>query len=63
MSDSVGGDMILKIASDTRSNIPPPRDTVIRYMLAQPVNYAPGQRFAYSTFGYILPGRVIELKS
>lgn len=33
---------------------------VIRYMLGQPLDFAPGQRYAYSNFGYCLLGRVIE---
>ena len=33
---------------------------VIRYMLTQPLQFAPGQRTAYSNFGYCVLGRVIE---
>lgn len=36
-----------------------PRD-VIRCMFAQPLDFAPGERYAYSNFGYCLLGRVIE---
>ena len=35
-------------------------DAVIRYMLRQPLDFDPGERFAYSNFGYCLLGRVIE---
>jgi N-acyl-D-amino-acid deacylase len=38
---------------------PQPRD-VIRYMLAQPLDFDPGTRYAYSNFGYCVLGRVIE---
>lgn len=34
--------------------------TIIRYMLRQPLDFDPGERFAYSNFGYCLLGRVIE---
>jgi N-acyl-D-amino-acid deacylase len=33
---------------------------VIRYMLTQPLQFAPGERTAYSNFGYCVLGRVIE---
>lgn len=33
---------------------------VIRYMLGQPLDFDPGQRYAYSNYGYCLLGRVIE---
>ena len=38
---------------------PTPGD-VIRYMIGQPLQFAPGSRSAYSNFGYCVPGRVIE---
>ena len=41
---------------------PPPGSTsdVIRVMLSQPVQHAPGTFFAYSNFGYAVLGRVVE---
>jgi CubicO group peptidase (beta-lactamase class C family) len=33
---------------------------VIRYMLTQPLQFAPGERTAYSNFGYCVLGRIIE---
>jgi len=33
---------------------------LISYMLAQPLQFAPGERSAYSNFGYFVLGRVIE---
>ena len=33
---------------------------IIQYMLAQPLDFDPGSRYAYSNFGYSVLGRVIE---
>jgi N-acyl-D-amino-acid deacylase len=33
---------------------------VIRCMLGQPLDFGPGQRYAYSNYGYCLLGRIIE---
>jgi len=43
----------------------PPVSTtdVIRYMLAQPLDFDPGTRVAYSNFGYLVVGRIIAAKS
>lgn len=40
----------------------PPADaaTIIRYMLRQPLDFDPGQKYAYSNFGYCLLGRILE---
>ena len=35
-------------------------ETIIRYVLTQPLDFVPGTRFAYSNFGYCVLGRVIE---
>jgi N-acyl-D-amino-acid deacylase len=42
--------------------VPPPAtaDQIIRIMLGRKLDFAPGQRYAYSNFGYCLLGRVIE---
>jgi N-acyl-D-amino-acid deacylase len=40
---------------------PPAAPTdMIRYMLAFPLDFEPGTRYAYSNFGYLLLGRIIE---
>jgi CubicO group peptidase (beta-lactamase class C family) len=33
---------------------------VMKYMAGQPLDFAPGARYAYSNYGYLLAGRVIE---
>ena len=33
---------------------------IIRWMLNRPLDFAPGQRYAYSNFGYCILGRIIE---
>lgn len=42
--------------------VSPPADaeTVIRYMLGQPLQFDPGGRYAYSNLGYAVLGRVVE---
>jgi N-acyl-D-amino-acid deacylase len=39
---------------------PASAETVMRYMLGQPLDFTPGSRYAYSNFGYAVLGRVIE---
>jgi CubicO group peptidase (beta-lactamase class C family) len=43
-------------------NAPAPASAanIIRYMRGQPLQFNPGERFAYSNFGYAVLGRVIE---
>lgn len=38
-------------------------ETIIRYMLDQPLQFTPGTRYAYSNFGYCVLGRIIERKT
>jgi len=51
---------LIKICRE--AGIPPPGtpDTVVRYMLAQPLDFTPGSRFAYANIGYLIIGRIIE---
>lgn len=50
-----------------RSEIRPNRflrsEDVITYMLQRPLDFEPGERRAYSNFGYVLLGRVIEAET
>ena len=33
---------------------------IVRYMMGQPLDFEPGERFAYSNLGYLILGRIIE---
>jgi len=39
---------------------PPGTGDIIRFMLSEPLDFSPGERYAYSNFGYCVLGRVIE---
>ena len=39
---------------------PASTETIIRWMLGQPLDFDPGARFVYSNFGYAILGRIIE---
>ncbi len=50
----------LQAAQAVGAPAPATCETVIRYMLGQPLDDAPGTHFAYSNFGYCVLGRTIE---
>ncbi len=50
----------VEIASSLGLQSPAGPHDIVRFMLSQPLDFAPGQRYAYSNFGYCLLGRVIE---
>jgi N-acyl-D-amino-acid deacylase len=39
---------------------PASAETVVRYMLGQPLQFDPGDRYAYSNLGYAVLGRIVE---
>jgi N-acyl-D-amino-acid deacylase len=53
----------LEIARTLSSEPPAGPADVIRYMRGQPLDFQPGERYAYSNFGYCLLGRLIEKAS
>jgi len=62
----VSGDPMFRsveIAEAMGAPAPAKPETIIRYMLGQPLDFDPGSRFAYSNFGYCLLGRIIEKAS
>jgi N-acyl-D-amino-acid deacylase len=50
----------VRFAKETGGTPPAAPDTVIRAMLNQKLDFDPGERYAYSNYGYCLLGRVIE---
>src|SRR5262249_18430170 len=49
-----------KIARSLGTRVPVSPESIVRYMMGQPLDFDPGLRYAYSNLGYLLLGRVIE---
>jgi CubicO group peptidase (beta-lactamase class C family) len=57
------GDIMFKhfeIAKDMGIESPPDHTSLLRWAMGQPLDFAPGERYAYSNFGYCVLGRLIE---
>lgn len=52
--------MSQEIAEAMGVQAPASAETIIRYMMGQPLDFTPGSRYAYSNFGYCVLGRIIE---
>ena len=48
------------IAKTLGGRPPADQEQIIQYMLGQPLDFDPGQRYAYSNFGYCILGQVIH---
>jgi len=60
------GDPMFQVVEVTRAfELPRParQPDILRYQLQQPLDFAPGSRYAYSNFGYSVLGRVMEIVS
>lgn len=49
-----------KASVEVDATQPATSETIIRYMLGQPLDFDPGSQYAYSNFGYCVLGRIIE---
>ncbi len=49
-----------RVAQALGTKLPVGTAEIIRYMRGQPLDHPPGEKYAYSNFGYCLLGRVIE---
>jgi len=60
--DKSGDPMFDSTAIAKRVGAPAPAspDTIIRYMMGKPLDFAPGTKEVYSNFGYCVLGRIIE---
>ncbi|MCB9397224.1 MAG: serine hydrolase [Acidobacteria bacterium] len=52
--------MEVQIAQTMGIPSPPSRTDIVRYILGQPLQHDPGQRFVYSNIGYLVLGLVLE---
>jgi N-acyl-D-amino-acid deacylase len=49
-----------RIARSMKIDCPPEMRDIIRYMQGQPLDFSPGEQYAYSNLGYMILGRIIE---
>lgn len=62
----IAGDPMFNLSNIARAMgvaSPPDADTILRWMLTQPLQFNPGARHAYSNFGYLVLGQVVAKAS
>lgn len=50
----------VEIAAGLGRRLPIGRDDIVEYVTARPLDHAPGTAYAYSNYGYLLLGKIIE---
>ena len=50
----------IPIANEMGISSPPSQEQLAEYMLGRPLDFAPGAQYAYSNFGYLLLGLIVE---
>lgn len=54
---------VRRIARSLDISLPVSPNDIIRYMMGQPLDFDPGERYAYSNLGYLVLGRIMEVET
>lgn len=49
-----------RISAELGLDLPPTQEEIVRWVLSRPLDFSPGERRAYSNFGYLILGLLIE---